>query len=330
MPVEADALAELGLLPTKPDWAGGLRDSWEPGEAAALAALDDFLEDRAGGYRAARDFPARPGTSRLSPRLHHGELSPRQIWHAAQRGPMRASTRFCASWCGASLATTCSTISRTCPTRRCGPNSPTSPGQTSQACSRAWSRGRTGYPLVDAGMRELWHTGYMHNRVRMIAASFLTKDLLVPWQQGAAWFWDTLCDADLANNSMGWQWVAGCGTDAAPYFRIFNPVSQGRKFDPDGAYVRRWVPELAGLPDDWIQDPAAAPADKLAAAGVRLGERIRGRSSITLRHASAPWRLIRSSEPHARLPGPASGPRPGGRTPPPPGPAKPPARQYAP
>ena len=136
---------------------------------------------------------------------------------------------------------------------------------------RAWQRGRTGYPIVDAGMRELWHTGWMHNRVRMVVASFLVKDLLIPWQEGAAWFWDTLVDADLANNTLGWQWTAGCGADAAPYFRIFNPVSQGEKFDPHGDYVRRWVPELDKLPSTWVHKPWEAPADALADAGIELG-----------------------------------------------------------
>jgi deoxyribodipyrimidine photo-lyase len=134
-----------------------------------------------------------------------------------------------------------------------------------------WTRGETGYPLIDAGMRELWHTGWMHNRVRMVAASFLVKHLLIPWQEGAAWFWDTLVDADLANNTMGWQWSAGCGADAAPYFRIFNPVIQGERFDPDGAYVRRWVPELAGIPAAWIHKPWNAPVSVLAEAGIELG-----------------------------------------------------------
>ena len=136
---------------------------------------------------------------------------------------------------------------------------------------RAWQRGRTGYPIVDAGMRELWHTGWMHNRVRMVVASFLVKDLLIPWQDGAAWFWDTLVDADLANNTLGWQWTAGCGADAAPYFRIFNPVSQGEKFDPNGDYVRHWVPELNKLPSEWIHKPWEAPPRVLADAGIELG-----------------------------------------------------------
>jgi len=137
---------------------------------------------------------------------------------------------------------------------------------------RAWQRGKTGYPIVDAGMRELWHTGWMHNRVRMIAASLLTKGLLVPWQAGEAWFWDTLVDADLANNAANWQWVAGCGADAAPYFRIFNPVRQGQKFDPEGAYVRRWVPGLQCMPSEFIHAPWLAPRERLYQAGVRLGE----------------------------------------------------------
>jgi deoxyribodipyrimidine photo-lyase len=137
---------------------------------------------------------------------------------------------------------------------------------------QAWQRGRTGFPLVDAGMRELWTTGWMHNRVRMVAGSFLVKDLRISWIDGANWFWDTLVDADLANNTLGWQWVAGCGADAAPYFRIFNPVSQGEKFDPDGAYVRRWIPEIAGLPDKWVHRPWMAPAEELGKAGVVLGK----------------------------------------------------------
>jgi deoxyribodipyrimidine photo-lyase len=146
------------------------------------------------------------------------------------------------------------------------------PWQNDRVHVRAWQRGQTGYPIVDAGMRELWHTGSMHNRVRMIVASFLVKDLLIPWQDGAAWFWDTLVDADLANNTLGWQWSAGCGADAAPYFRIFNPVSQGEKFDPDGGYVRRWLPELAKLPAKWIHRPWQAPDGELKRAGVQLGQ----------------------------------------------------------
>ncbi len=146
------------------------------------------------------------------------------------------------------------------------------PWRTDAAQLRAWQKGQTGYPIVDAGMRELWHTGWMHNRVRMIVASFLIKDLLLPWQEGEAWFWDTLVDADLASNAASWQWVAGCGADAAPYFRIFNPVTQGKTYDPDGAYVRRWVPELAKLPDERLHEPWTATPLELADAGVKLGK----------------------------------------------------------
>jgi deoxyribodipyrimidine photo-lyase len=269
---DREALDALELLPTRPDWAGGLRQSWEPGELAAQADLAAFLEERVAGYGAGRNYPAKPAVSRLSPRLRHGEISVRQAWHGAMAkgGPGTGSFIRELVWREFSyhLLYHFPQIVDT-PLRSEFARFPwaDAPDQF-----RAWTRGRTGYPIVDAGMRELWHTGYMHNRVRMITASFLTKDLFVPWQEGAAWFWDTLCDADLASNSASWQWVAGCGTDAAPYFRIFNPTSQGEKFDPDGAYVRRWVPELARLPDALIHDPANAGADALRAAGVRLGE----------------------------------------------------------
>jgi deoxyribodipyrimidine photo-lyase len=173
------------------------------------------------------------------------------------------------------------------------------PWKTDPRTLRAWTQGKTGYPLVDAGMRELWHTGWMHNRVRMVVASFLVKHLLIGWQEGAAWFWDTLVDADLANNTLGWQWVAGCGADAAPYFRIFNPILQGEKFDPTGKYVRQWVPELSGLPDDWIHKPWNAPASILAKAGVKLGrtypspiidhEAARERALAAMRASNVHW-----------------------------------------
>lgn len=264
---DRSALAGLDLLPKGPDWAGGLRDSWAPGEPAAIEALHAFLDERAQDYRELRDFPARAGVSRLSPRLHHGELSPRQVWHAAHGRHEAFRRQLVWREFGHHLLYHFPSMVDT-PLRS---EFAAFPWHDSPDLFQAWCRGRTGYPIVDAGMRELWHTGYMHNRVRMIVASFLTKDLLIPWQKGAAWFWDTLCDADLANNAMGWQWVAGCGTDAAPYFRIFNPTSQGTKFDPDGAYVRRWVPELAQLPDRWIHEPSAAPSDALTAGGVELG-----------------------------------------------------------
>ena len=269
---DPNALATLDLLPTAPDWAGGLRETWEPGEAAAWAELDGFVAERVGGYKGARDFPAEPGVSRLSPRLHHGELSPRQVWHRAQAAMGGGAEAFLRQLVWREFAHHLLFHFPQLPDTPLRPEFARFPWSDDQALFSAWCRGRTGYPIVDAGMRELWHTGYMHNRVRMIVASFLTKDLLIPWQKGAAWFWDTLCDADLANNSMGWQWVAGCGTDAAPYFRVFNPTSQAAKFDPAGTYVRRWVPELARLPDEFVHDPAAAGGYALRAANVRLGQ----------------------------------------------------------
>jgi deoxyribodipyrimidine photo-lyase len=267
-------LEELGLEPAI-DWAGGLRATWRPGEAGAAEALVRFLDDGLSGYATERDRPDRVGSSRLSPHLHFGEIGPRLVWSAV-RGRQDAHPE-----------------ATQCYLRELGwrefahhllfhyPHTPDQPLRKDFGAFpwapdrenlRAWQRGRTGYPIVDAGMRALWRTGWMHNRVRMIVASFLVKDLLIPWREGARWFWDTLVDADLANNTLGWQWTAGCGADAAPFFRIFNPVSQGERFDPDGEYVRRWVPELDRLPRAWIHQPWEAPADVLADAGVELGK----------------------------------------------------------
>ncbi|MEM7192965.1 MAG: deoxyribodipyrimidine photo-lyase, partial [Pseudomonadota bacterium] len=272
-------LEDLKLQPTRPDWAGGLRAGWNPGERAAQTALTDFIETRIGAYAERRDdLPGRP-TSRLSPHLHFGEISPAQVWHAVShavevgeihggRGPETFLKEL--GWREFSYH-----LLHNFPHL---PHTPLRaefarfPWRDDPEALKAWQQGQTGYPVVDAAMRELWHTGYMQNRARMITASFLIKHLLLPWQVGASWFWDTLVDADLASNSASWQWVAGCGTDAAPYFRIFNPILQGRKFDPDGAYVRTWVPELAGLTPDDIHAPWDAPPAILAAAGVVLGK----------------------------------------------------------
>jgi deoxyribodipyrimidine photo-lyase len=271
-------LPALGLLPTGPDWAGGLRDAWRCGEDDGLAMLQAFLTQRLRGYGVARDRPDQPATSRLSPYLRFGQLSVRQIWHAAHAAAQAEGAvaladldkflgelgwrEFCYG-----LLYALPDLS-TCAVRR---QFDAMPWRRDPAALAAWQRGATGYPLVDAGMRELWTTGWMHNRVRMVVASFLVKHLLLDWRDGEAWFWDTLVDADPANNAANWQWVAGCGADAAPYFRIFNPVLQGQKFDPDGAYVRRWVPELARLPASVIHAPWRARSEQLAAAGVRLG-----------------------------------------------------------
>ncbi len=262
---ESDSLADWRLLPTAPDWAGGLRASWTPGEAAAAARLTDFLDDALARYRQARDLPAVEGTSRLSPHLAFGEIGPRQIWRAATgRGDSAAVEKFLAEVGWREFAYNLLFHFGDLTQRNFRSEFDAFPWESAAVSLDAWRRGRTGYPIVDAGLRELWTTGWMHNRVRMIVASFLTKDLLIDWREGERWFWDTLVDADPANNATGWQWVAGSGADAAPYFRIFNPVLQGEKFDPDGDYVRRWVPELAGLPAKtihrpWTADPPPSP-----------------------------------------------------------------------
>ncbi|HVT72986.1 MAG TPA: deoxyribodipyrimidine photo-lyase [Lacunisphaera sp.] len=271
-------LAELQLLP-RLDWAGGLAATWQPGEAAALKRLKQFVAGPLADYARDRNAPAIDGTSALSPHLHFGEVGPRQVW-AAVRALSEESGVFPVNAGAQAFLTEMGwrefaqhvlfhfpeTVRR--PMR---PEFASFPWRRSAADLRAWQRGQTGYPIVDAGMRQLWQTGWMHNRVRMIVASFLVKHLRVRWQDGAAWFWDTLVDADLANNTLGWQWTAGCGADAAPYFRIFNPTMQGEKFDTAGEYVRRWVPELARLDAKHLHRPWEAPAAALQAAGVRLG-----------------------------------------------------------
>ena len=278
-PVRSEPLDSWGLLPTAPDWAGGLRAAWQPGEATAQRLLQAFLANGLHGYAAQRDRPDLSAVSRLSPHLHFGEIGPRQVWHAVQaRSALGDSPaddgprKFLAEIGWREFCCNLLADFPDLPDKPLQPRFAGFPWEDNPDALRAWQRGRTGYPFVDAGMRQLWQTGWMHNRVRMLTASFLVKHLLIPWQAGAAWFWDTLVDADLANNSASWQWVAGCGADAAPYFRIFNPVTQGRKFDPHGDYVRRFVPELTGLPDRWIHRPWDAPPDALHAAGVHLGE----------------------------------------------------------
>jgi deoxyribodipyrimidine photo-lyase len=260
------------------DRAGGLGSAWQPGEDGARARLRAFLDEGAAGYPVDRDRPDRPGTSRLSPHLHFGEIGPRQIRHDLLRGSRHARSAFAAAarCCLRQLGWRefAHHVLHHFPHTSDRPLRPLFAGRAPRAAAgtvRAWERGETGYPLIDAGMRQLRDTGWMHNRVRMIVASFLVKDLLVGWKVGARWFWDTLVDADLANNTLGWQWAAGCGADAAPFFRVFNPVLQGRRFDPQGEYVRRWVPELARLPAVSIHAPWEASSTDLAAAGVALG-----------------------------------------------------------
>jgi deoxyribodipyrimidine photo-lyase len=263
------AVAELELE-AKIDWAAGMRGAWTPGEETALRRLRAFAKSGLGDYEEERDRPDHDGTSRLSPHLHFGEVSPVQIWSALAEEAGSESYLRQLAWREFSYHLLCAYPKTV--TEPFNAQFRSFPWQANARRLKAWQEGRTGYPFVDAGMRQLWATGWLHNRARMVVASFLVKHLLVPWQDGAAWFLDTLVDADLANNTMGWQWVAGCGVDAAPYFRIFNPVLQGEKFDPDGEYVRKWVPELRGLPAQWIHQPWAAPPLALAAAGVVLGE----------------------------------------------------------
>jgi deoxyribodipyrimidine photo-lyase len=275
------SLADFELLPKVP-WDAEFAAHWRPGEEGAVKRLNRFARGAMDAYRERRDIPGEDGTSRLSPWLRFGELSPRQIWAAAE-AHCRVEGGDIAS---GGAATFLSEVGW----REFGyhllyhfPHTPGKPLRAEFARFpwakdpghkklKAWRLGRTGYPIVDAGMRQLWRTGWMHNRVRMIAASFLVKHLRLPWNEGAEWFWDTLVDADLASNTLGWQWTAGCGADAAPYFRIFAPVTQGQRFDANGEYVREFVPELAKLPAKWIHAPWEAPHDVLAAAGVSLGK----------------------------------------------------------
>ncbi|MGB7971264.1 MAG: deoxyribodipyrimidine photo-lyase [Candidatus Deferrimicrobiaceae bacterium] len=260
--------------------AGEIRMTGSPGEKGAVAMLARFLDEALPGYPENRDRPDLPGTSRLSPHIHFGEISPRQVWHAVgtrtvsdpSRGVARGAEAFLRQLGWREFAHHLLLHFPETPEQPLREEFAVFPWRYDERALAAWQRGETGYPLVDAGMRELRGTGWMHNRVRMIVASFLVKDLLLPWQEGARWFLDTLLDADLANNTLGWQWVAGCGADAAPFFRVYNPVGQGKKYDPKGDYVSRWVPELADLPARWIHCPWQAPGEVLSGAGVMLGK----------------------------------------------------------
>lgn len=259
----SEELESWNLLPST-QWDSGFYDNWDPTEAGADAQLQSFLEKAVTAYKTDRDFPDLPGTSRLSSWLHVGQISPRRIWHACNT--VQETTGG-----GVGIeAYTRQLVWRDFATQMLFhfPHTDLHPLQekyaafpwsTDPKALRKWQRGQTGYPIVDAGMRELWTTGWMHNRVRMIVASFLVKDLLISWTEGAKWFWDTLVDADLANNSFGWQWAGGCGADAAPYFRIFNPVRQSEKFDAQGNYIRKWVPELRDLSNKQIHAPWEHP-----------------------------------------------------------------------
>lgn len=272
------SLKELHLLP-KIHWYDGLESRWQPGENGAHQILQNFIQDNLADYSQNRDFPELDNTSHLSPHLHFGEIAAQRIVHELQQKAYK----------GAKLVSESDAFIRQLVWRDFAtqilvsfPHTTHRPFQdkfnefpwkkSNKALEKAWQQGQTGYPIIDAGMRELWHTGYMHNRVRMIVASFLTKNGLLHWIKGARWFWDTLVDADLAQNSMNWQWVAGSGVDAAPYFRIFNPVTQSKKFDKEGNYIRQWCPELESLPDKYLHEPWQAPNQVLEQAEITLGD----------------------------------------------------------
>ncbi len=272
--VPSEDLASWRLRPSRPDWAAEMAEIWTPGAAGAMARLERFLASGFSTYDRDRDIPGHASTSMLSPHLHWGEISPRRVWLAAGHAAPKGG-KFLQSFLNEMLWREFSAYllwhHPHLPEEPLRAEFAAMPWRDDAEAEAAWRRGETGIPIVDAGMRQLWRWGWMHNRVRMIAASLLTKHLMLPWRAGEAWFWDTLVDADLAANAASWQWVAGSGADAAPYFRIFNPVLQGRKFDPEGAYIRRFVPELAALPNEFIHAPWEAPHLVLAAAGVALG-----------------------------------------------------------
>lgn len=266
----SDDLAAWDLLPSRPDWGAKMLGHHTPGEAAAKKRLKDFLDGPIEHYAEGRDRPDKALTSRLSPHLAHGEISPRQIWDACKDNEL-TSRKFLSEIGWREFSYSLLFYNPKLATENFNPNYESMAWDHDDQAFEAWSRGQTGYPFVDAGMRELWATGWMHNRVRMVVASFLIKHLMIDWRDGEDWFWETLLEADLASNAASWQWVAGTGADAAPYFRVFNPFGQGEKFDPKGDYVRKWVPELAALPNKYIQQPWTAPKDVLDKAGLVLG-----------------------------------------------------------
>ena len=274
--VMSDGLDSLSLLPDI-NWYGGLEDDWNPGEEGAEYNLDKFLKQGLINYKEGRNFPSQEFVSRLSPHLHFGEISPNEVWY-------RAKTKETTNGIEKSLAHFHSELGwrefsyyllyhfPDLPKKNFQSKFDIFPWKKNKELLKLWQKGQTGYPIVDAGMRELWQTGYMHNRLRMVVGSFLVKNLLIDWREGEKWFWDCLVDADLASNSASWQWVAGSGADAAPYFRIFNPITQGLKFDPEGHYTKKYVPELSNMPSKYLFNPWEAPKEVLESAGVELGK----------------------------------------------------------
>ena len=276
--VRSDDIDDWAWHPTKPDWSAGFSEMWTPGEAGAHKRLDEFIAHGLSGYSDDRNRPdLSHGTSGLSPHLAAGEISPAQIWRSVRGHIYTGNVNTDSAWTFLSevvwrdFSYVLLFHNSDLATENYNAKFDAMPWRDDAPDLTAWQKGQTGYPIVDAGMRQLWHTGWMHNRVRMIVASFLTKHLLIPWQSGEAWFWDTLVDADPASNSASWQWTAGSGADAAPYFRVFNPITQGEKFDATGDYVRTWCPELSSLPRKHLYAPWEASAETLRQAGIELG-----------------------------------------------------------
>lgn len=276
--MQSEDISDWGLHPAKPDWSKGFVPIWQPGEVGAKTKLSGFLDCGLKGYASDRDIPDADATSKLSPHLAFGEISPNQIWHSTMQaiaespGLENDGLKFLSELAWRDFSYHILHHRPDLARQNWRNQFDAFPWGETNGNLKAWQKGMTGYPIVDAGMRELWVTGYMHNRVRMIAASFLIKHLLIDWREGEKWFWDTLVDADPANNPASWQWVAGSGADASPYFRIFNPITQGEKFDAQGHYTRKWVPELAKLPDKYLFKPWEAPVAALEKAGVKLGD----------------------------------------------------------
>ncbi|MDD7805170.1 MAG: deoxyribodipyrimidine photo-lyase [Endozoicomonas sp. (ex Botrylloides leachii)] len=264
-------IGALNLLP-KTSWDKQLEPHWDIGEEGARKRFKAFIEEGLAFYKDGRNLPAKPYVSRLSPYLHYGEISPNQLWHTVRSiDDDKNIGHFCSELGWREFSYSQLYHNPELPHKNLQSKFDAFPWNENTDHLHAWQTGKTGIPMVDAGMRELWQTGYMHNRIRMIVGSFLVKNLRLQWHHGERWFWDTLIDADLANNSASWQWIAGCGADAAPYFRIFNPVTQGQKFDPDGEYVRQYIPEIARLPNKYLFNPWEAPELILKEAGIELG-----------------------------------------------------------
>ena len=273
---DCEQIDTLDLLP-RINWYSQIQEAWKPGEEGAQKRLDQFLEEGLLDYKERRNFPFKETVSRLSPHLHFGEISPNEVWYQAKTkesvsGIQKSLEHFLSELGWREFSYYLLYHFPSLPKQNFQAKFNKFPWIKNESFLESWQKGETGYPIVDAGMRELWQTGYMHNRLRMVVGSFLVKNLLIDWREGEDWFWDCLVDADLASNSAGWQWVAGSGADAAPYFRIFNPVTQGLKFDPEGEYTKKYVPELKLLPNKFLFSPWEAPKEILEKAGIELGK----------------------------------------------------------